>query len=92
MDSETMRRKVRELEEREHLERVIAKERQESTHTGYGEDVLARVRAYEKSMSEKNSSEVEKQVGALKELGKGRLERFESRKDDLLSRARKVER
>lgn len=47
IDEETMRRKVREIEEKQHRASMLERERLDGPKK-YGDDMLARVRAYEK--------------------------------------------
>jgi len=86
-----MRKEVRLLEEKEHRQRMIDRE-QIDEKKRYGDDILARVRAYQKESSDKKLSKEESEAGAMKKVAEVREDRLNAKKDLLVSRTLKVDR
>jgi len=62
------------------------------TKKKYGDDVLARVKRYQKEAAEKKLTKEETTAGSHKKVAELREERMEEKKKLLAERARKIER
>jgi len=82
---------VREIEERAHREMMLERERNETSKT-YGNDILARVKAYQKEATQKKLSKEEITAGARQQVADVRAERMAKKKKLLDERSKKVER